>query len=76
MIADLFCFSIIAGEARKREYFTLALILLNKYYMKNQVRENENYFAKLIAAVVHNKMEDFHCEHLSDAQMKELNKII
>lgn len=30
----------------------------------------------LIAMTVRNEMEDFHCEHLSDAQMKELNPMI
>jgi hypothetical protein len=29
-----------------------------------------------IASVVRNAMEDFHCRHLSDEQMKELNPII
>ena len=33
-------------------------------------------FAKYIAIVVRNAMEDFHCKHLSDEQMKELNPII
>ena len=33
-------------------------------------------WAKLIAMHVRNEMEDFHCEHLSDDQMKELNPII
>jgi hypothetical protein len=32
--------------------------------------------ASFIAMVVRNKMEDFHCAHLGDAQMKELNPII
>ena len=32
--------------------------------------------AKYIAIVVRNSMEDFHCEHLNDKQMKELNPII
>lgn len=32
--------------------------------------------ALLIAMHVRNQMEDFHVEHLSDAQMKELNPII
>ena len=41
-----------------------------------KLREKENYLAKLIAAVVRNSMEDFHCKYLSDAQMKELNPII
>jgi len=33
-------------------------------------------FSKYIAMVVRNAMEDFHCKHLSDAQIKELNPII
>lgn len=33
-------------------------------------------FAKLIAIVVRNAMEDFHCEHLSDEQMRLLNPIV
>jgi hypothetical protein len=32
--------------------------------------------AMYIASVVRNAMEDFHCRHLSDEQMKELNPII
>lgn len=30
----------------------------------------------IIAMAVRNQMEDFHVEHLTDAQMKELNPII
>lgn len=32
--------------------------------------------AKYVAMVVRNEMEDFHCAHLSDKQMAELNPII
>lgn len=32
--------------------------------------------AMYLASVVRNTMEDFHCRHLSDEQMKELNSII
>jgi hypothetical protein len=32
--------------------------------------------AKFIAMVIRNAMEDFHCRHLSDAQVRELNPII
>lgn len=32
--------------------------------------------AMILAAAVRSAMEDFHCEHLSDAQMKVLNPII
>jgi hypothetical protein len=33
-------------------------------------------WAKVIAMHVRNKMEDFHCRHLTNDQMKELNPII
>ncbi len=33
-------------------------------------------FSKYIAIVVRNAMEDFHCNNLSDRQMRELNPII
>ena len=33
-------------------------------------------WAKVIAMHVRNEMEDFHCRHLSDDQMRELNPII
>jgi len=49
---------------------------LDKENKKKTNRIDENYTAKLIAAVVRNKMEDFHCKYLSDEQMKELNPII
>lgn len=32
--------------------------------------------AMILALAVRNAMEDFHCKHLSDAQLKELNPII
>ena len=32
--------------------------------------------AMFLAMVVRNAMEDFHCKHLTDVQMKELNPII
>lgn len=38
--------------------------------------EGMRNYAKYIAMVVRNAMEDFHCKHLSDAQMDELNLII
>lgn len=36
----------------------------------------EQLIAMVIAMQVRNEMEDFHCEHLSDKQMMELNPII
>ena len=37
---------------------------------------DHNFMAKVIAAYIRMYMEDFHCKHLSDEQMKELNPII
>lgn len=39
------------------------------------VREDQR-LASYIAMVIRNAMEDFHCRHLTDDQMKELNPII
>jgi len=47
-----------------------------KIKMKRKFKGKEEYLAMLIAAVVRNAMENFHCKYLSDAQMKELNPII
>ncbi len=49
--------------------------------MKNKIHEQQvseyaQPFAKYIAMVVRNAMEDFHHQHLSDEQMAELNPII
>lgn len=38
--------------------------------------EETRTFATFIAMVIRNAMEDFHAEHLSDEQMKQLNPII
>ena len=43
---------------------------------KPESSEEMKHFAKFIAMVIRNAMEDFHCEHLSDGQMRELNPII
>lgn len=40
------------------------------------VENDLNFKAKAIAAYIRMNMEDFHCKHLSDAQMKELNPLI
>lgn len=39
------------------------------------VKEDQQ-LANYIAMVIRNAIEDFHCEHLTDDQMKELNPII
>ena len=39
------------------------------------VKEDQQ-LASYIAMVIRNAMEDFHCEHLADDQMKELNPIV
>jgi len=41
-----------------------------------ELTEETRTVATYISMVVRNAMEDFHCEHLSDGQMKELNPII
>lgn len=41
-----------------------------------ELSEGERRFALLFAMVIRNAMEDFHCKHLTDEQMKELNPII
>ena len=43
---------------------------------KNKIENDLNFKAKAIAAYIRMHMEDFHCNHLSDKQMKELNPII
>lgn len=43
---------------------------------KDSVKNDLNFRAKAIAAYVRYNMEDFHSEHLSNKQMKELNPII
>ena len=54
-----------------------------KYYMERhhndfcvKMAKDLNFKSKVIASYVRDNMEDFHCEHLSDAQMKELNPLI
>jgi len=44
--------------------------------MNKEEEEDDKRTAKYIAMVVRNEMEDFHCAHLSDKQMAELNPII
>lgn len=38
--------------------------------------EATKQYATYIAMVIRNAMEDFHCKHLTDEQMRELNPII
>jgi hypothetical protein len=38
--------------------------------------EANQVLAKYIGMVIRNAMEDFHCQHLTDEQMRELNPII
>lgn len=54
-----------------------------KYFMaKNhpdfcvKMKKDLNFKSKVIASYVRSNMEDFHCKHLSNSQMKELNPII
>lgn len=41
-----------------------------------QAVKEDQKLANYIAMVIRNAMEDFHCRHLTDDQMKELNPII
>ena len=43
---------------------------------KARPSEHTQDLAMYIAMAVRNAMEDYHCEHLSDEQMKELNPIV
>ena len=43
---------------------------------KIELTEENQQMARYIAMVVRNAMEDFHCKHLTDEQMRELNPII
>ena len=45
-------------------------------YERPELPEESQTVATYMAMVVRNAMENFHCEHLSDEQMKELNPII
>lgn len=78
------------GEERIKE-FRLCLRRMTKkeqaecrrYHMEkyhkdfcDKMKNDLNFKAKVIAAYVRDNMEDFHCEHLSDSQMKELNPLI
>ena len=41
-----------------------------------EASDADRVFAMFIAMVIRNAMEDFHSQHLSDEQMKQLNPII
>ncbi len=41
---------------------------MKEYYLKE--------ISMFVAMVVRNNMEDFHCKHLTDKQMKELNPLV
>ena len=62
-------------------FFHRACFTLMKFNetMKNQRFDKLEPITKmclLISMYIRNEMEDFHCKHLSDEQMKELNPII
>jgi len=48
--------------------------ILNSF--EDSLKNDLNFKAKAIAAYIRMHMEDFHCQHLSNEQMKELNPII
>ncbi len=43
---------------------------------RHRISQSDQDMARYLAIVIRNAMEDFHCKHLSDEQMKELNPII
>ena len=45
-------------------------------FLQSPIDMDDRETAMYIAMVVRNAMEDFHCEHLSDEQMAELNPLI
>ena len=52
-------------------------MLINQAMNNARASEGELKMTALyIAMVVRNALEDFHCKHLSDEQMKELNPLI
>ncbi len=44
--------------------------------MPPKLSEANEQMAMYVAMVVRNALEDFHCEHLTDEQMKQLNPLI
>jgi len=46
---------------------------MSKEILNQKATKAIQEFTKYVAIVVRNAMEDFHCKHLSDEQMKELN---
>jgi hypothetical protein len=44
--------------------------------VRKTVKTRLQRWSKIIAMQVRNRMENFHCEHLNDDQMKELNPIV
>jgi hypothetical protein len=55
--------------------------MANAEYNRDMARKTDDHqlqkdMAKYLAMAVRNAMEDFHCEHLSDEQMKQLNPIV
>ena len=49
---------------------------MSKNLFSQRALKGMQEFSKYMAIVIRNAMEGFHCQHLSDAQMKELNPII
>lgn len=43
---------------------------------RHRLSKTDKDVANIVAMYVRNEMEDFHVQHLTDAQMKELNPII
>jgi len=68
-------------EAEDRESPLMSEETMTKKQRAKEERElvpsiEAQELAMYLASVVRNSMEDFHCRHLSEEQMKELNPII
>ena len=55
---------------------SIAILVIVAKRDKEKERSERTAKTAIIAFVVRNRMEEFHCEHLTDRQMKQLNPII
>ena len=71
IVKDVFLESFDKSDSKARKKLTKTIDSFEK-----DLKNNLNFKAKAIAAYVRYNIEDFHHEHLTDAQMKELNPLI
>lgn len=61
---------------KEQAEFNNYLMVKNHSDFLARMKNDLNFKSKVIASYVRGNMEDFHCKHLSNAQMKELNPLI